>query len=95
MWIYGTYQPVDHLAWIHGERSEETNEAITEYSSRERCEYGSGSANFCVIVKLETAHHIVNCPITRNTTLTRCTAKLRTEVLPVEALEAIILATTC
>lgn len=52
----GTHQPVDHLTWIHNERPEETNEAITEYSSRERCKNGRSRANFRVIVKLETAH---------------------------------------
>ena len=33
--------------------------------------------------------------ISQDTTLTRCTAKLRTDVLPYEALEAIIQAMTC
>jgi hypothetical protein len=49
----GTYQPVHHLTWIHGEGSEETNNAITKNSSREGCEYGSSGANLRVIEKLK------------------------------------------
>jgi hypothetical protein len=88
----GTYHPVGHLTWIHREGSEETDDAIAKDSSREGCEYGSCGVNFGVIEKLEG----VSFPMrTIGKDLTRWTAKLSTEVLPHEALKAIILAVTC
>ena len=46
----------------HDEKPEETNDAVTQDSSRERREYGSESTNFRVIIslKFETAHCITS-----------------------------------
>lgn len=51
--MHVTHQPIDHLTWVNSERPEETDDAVTEYSSRERCKHGGRCANFCVVVKLE------------------------------------------
>jgi len=31
--MHATHQPIDHFTWIHSERPEETDDAITEDSS--------------------------------------------------------------
>ena len=63
---HGTYQPVNHLTWIHSEGSEDTNDTITKDGSRECCKYGSCGANFRVVEKLRTVHRIMSHPMLRN-----------------------------
>lgn len=79
----GAYRPVDHLTGVHRKRPDDTDNPITEDGSRERREYCRGRINFRVIEELGVGRYIVNhrtCEL--ETTLTRCTAKLRTAVLP-------------
>ena len=66
VWGHGTHQPVNHLTWIHSERSEDTNNTITKDSSRECCKYGSCGAYFRVVEKLKTVHRIMGYPMLRN-----------------------------
>ena len=60
------YTPTSRLS--HGEKPEETNDAVTQDGSRERREYGCESTNFRVLIKLKSETETAHC-IARKTVL--------------------------